>query len=181
MSEWTKKRIDEAFTALVSEYGYEKVTVEMILERASLSKTTFYRYFRNKADVMDGHYRRLYDSAFEDKNTQKLEDLFTALFRITREHPEELSMFDTIGYDSYRDFIYHYTYRRGKQIIEKAWGRPLSEKEDFNIAYFCGGGARILEEWVCGRYRDMTPEEAGQAVAKIIDTRYRVPLRKEKR
>ncbi|MBR2552089.1 MAG: TetR/AcrR family transcriptional regulator, partial [Erysipelotrichaceae bacterium] len=78
MSEWTKKRIDEAFTALVSEYGYEKVTVEMILERVSLSKTTFYRYFRNKADVMDGHYRRLYDSAFEDKNTQKLEDLFTA-------------------------------------------------------------------------------------------------------
>ncbi|MCR5299588.1 MAG: TetR/AcrR family transcriptional regulator [Erysipelotrichaceae bacterium] len=179
MSKWTKKRIDEAFTALVAEHGYENVTVAMIMERADVSKTTFYRYFRNKSDVMDGHYRRLYDAAFEDENCRTLEDLFTGLFRITREHPEELSMFDTVGYDSYRDFIYNYTYQRGKQIMEKGWGRPLTEKEDFNIAFFCGGGARILEEWVCGRYRSMTPEEAGRALAKIIDQRYRVPIYKK--
>ncbi len=179
MSRWTKKRIDEAFTALVTQHGYEDVTVAMIMEKADVSKTTFYRYFRNKADVMDYHYRNLYDEAFENENCHTLEDLFTLLFRTSREHPEELAMFDTIGYDSYREFIYNYTYRRGKQIIETAWGRPLTEREDFNIAYFCGGGARILEEWACGRYSGMTPEEAGAAAAKIIHGRYQVPIIKK--
>lgn len=179
MSKWTKKRIDKAFTELVSEVGYENVTVMMIMERAEVGKTTFYRYFRNKADVMDAHYRDLYDAAIADENCVELADLFTLLFRTTREHPEELSMFDTIGYDSYREFIYNYTYQCGRKIMESAWGRPLTEKEDFHVAFFCGGGARMLEDWACGRYRSMSAEEAGTEAASMMHTEYQVRINKE--
>jgi len=37
--------IISAFSALVAERSYEEVTVEMIIRRAEVSKTTFYRYF----------------------------------------------------------------------------------------------------------------------------------------
>ena len=176
MNKWTRKRILDVFTGLVSEYGYEHVTVAMILEKAEVGKTTFYRYFDNKADLLYEHYKDLYDAAIEDEHCVELKDLFIVLFRIAREHPEELSLFDTIGIDSYREFIYKYTCARGKQILEKAWGRPLTQKENFSVAFFCGGGARMLEEFACGRYRDMTPEEAGNIAASIMHVPYRVKI-----
>ena len=176
MNQWTRKRILDAFTELVSEEGYDNVTAEMIMKRADVGKTTFYRYFRNKAAVMYAHYQELYDEAIADENCTTLTDLFTLLLKTTRERPEELHMFDTIGYDSYREFIYTYTYNRGRQIMETAWGRPLSSKEDFVVAFFCGGGARILEEWACGRYGDLSNEEAGKAIGSLVQPRYSVQL-----
>lgn len=176
MNKWTKKRILDVFTELVDEYGYEDVTIQMILEKAEVGKTTFYRYFRNKSDLLYAHYKDLYDAAIDDDNCKDLEDLYVSLFRTIRERPEELAMFDTIGYDSYLEFIYQYTLTRGKQILEKAWGRPLTLKEHFHVAFFCGGGARILEEYACGRYRELTPEELGREAASIMHSPYKVKI-----
>ncbi len=176
MNKWTRKRILDTFTDLVSEHGYENVTVQMILEKADVGKTTFYRYFRDKADLLYEHYKDLYDAAIEDENCVELKDLFSLLFRKVREHPEELSLFDTIGFDSYREFIYKYTCARGRQIMEKAWGRPLTMKENFHVSFFCGGGAKMLEEYACGRYRDMTPEEAGAEAASMMHAQYDVKI-----
>ncbi len=179
MNKWTRKRILDAFTALVMEHGYDEVTVEAVRKKAEVGKTTFYRYFRNKADMLNAHYQDLYDAAIESEQCTTLEDLFTLLFRTTRENPEELSMFDTLGHESYREFIYRYTFRRGKQIIETAWGRPLTVVEEFHVAFFCGGGARMLEEWACGRYREMTSEEAGRESASMVHDLYSVQIEKE--
>ena len=178
MNKWTRKRILDTFTELVNEHGYDAVTIQMILEKAEIGKTSFYRYFRNKSDLLYGHYEDLYDAAVEDEQCNDVTDLFILLLKITRENPEELSMFDTIGYESYREFIYKYTYARGKEILETAWKRQLTEKEKFHVAFFCGGGARILEEYACGKYRNMTPEEAGKAVASMASDRYRVTIDK---
>ena len=48
MNKWTKKRIIDAFSALVARCGYDEITVEMILKEAEVSKTTFYRYFHDR-------------------------------------------------------------------------------------------------------------------------------------
>ena len=176
MNIWTKKRIMTAFTELVEEEGYDHLTVEAIAKRADVSKATFYRYFKTKTDLLDAHYRDLYDAAFEDKNCRNLQDLFTLLLKQIRENPGELSMFDTVGYDSYREFIYKYTYTRGKAVIEKAWGRKLNRTEELHVALFCGGGARIMEEWACGKYRDLTAEEAGKEIASMVGREYFVKL-----
>ena len=63
MNKFTRKRIIDAFTQLVSEYGYENVNVAMIIKRAEVGKTTFYRYFKDKRDVMFAHCQNLYDTA----------------------------------------------------------------------------------------------------------------------
>ena len=180
MNKWTRRRIIDAFSELVFEYGYEDVTVTMIMDKAEVGKTTFYRYFQNKADVLNARCKDMYDSAINDKDCLNLEDLFTRLFRFSREHPEELSMYDTIGYYSYRDFMYKYTYNTGKRIMESAWGRPLTVKEDFHVAFFCAGGSKMLEEWTCGKYRTMTPEEAGHESASMMHTQYDVDLQNTK-
>ena len=67
-NKWTRQRILDAFTQLVTEAGYENVTLVMIREKAEVGKTTFYRYFKDKADLLDAHYRAIYDDAFSDEN-----------------------------------------------------------------------------------------------------------------
>lgn len=48
----TRKAIQDAFTSLVSERGFDAVTVRDITERAMVNRATFYRHFRDKHAVM---------------------------------------------------------------------------------------------------------------------------------
>ena len=47
-----RERLAEAAFALFDEHGYEQTTVDDITERAGLGRTTFFRYYRSKDDVI---------------------------------------------------------------------------------------------------------------------------------
>ncbi|MCF0105234.1 MAG: TetR/AcrR family transcriptional regulator [Holdemanella sp.] len=176
MNKFTRKRIIDAFTQLVSEYGYENVNVAMIIKRAEVGKTTFYRYFKDKRDVMFAHCQNLYDTALENKECHTFKDLSIILFRETENNMDILALLDTIGYDSYNDFLYKYMFKRGKEIIEKSWGRSLTKAEEFKVSMFSAGCAKILQEWACGKYHEMSAEQAGEIVSTWISDRYNVLL-----
>jgi len=50
------------FPALMMEKGYGKITVQDILKRAQIGRTTFYAYFTSKEDVLKASTERLRDS-----------------------------------------------------------------------------------------------------------------------
>ena len=84
MKKQTKKKIIDAFSKLVSERSYDEVTVEMIIQEADIGKTTFYRYFHDKADVMSERFKMIYDEAIISSECKSLEDLFETLLRQAR-------------------------------------------------------------------------------------------------
>src|ERR1700760_4030013 len=47
-----RERLAQAAFTLSDEHGYEQTTVDDITERASLGRTTFFRYYRSKEDVI---------------------------------------------------------------------------------------------------------------------------------
>ena len=47
-----RERLAEAAFTLFDEHGYEQTTVDDITERAGLGRTTFFRYYRSKDDVI---------------------------------------------------------------------------------------------------------------------------------
>lgn len=49
----TKHRFSKALYLLVTERHYDKITIYHILEKAGISRRTFYRYFNSKSDLMD--------------------------------------------------------------------------------------------------------------------------------
>lgn len=180
MAKWTRNRIINAFCELVAERSYNEVTVEMIIRRAEVSKTTFYRYFCDKDAVMEARFQMLYDEAVISSECVTLQDLFATLLRQARQHPDQHAMFNTVGHNSYREFIYRYTYAMGREIMEAAWGRPVSDIEDFHIAYFCAGGSTILQEWCMGRrFTNMTEDEAAAEICSMIHSPFMVDLSDE--
>ena len=54
-----RDRLAEAAFALFDERGYEQTTVDDITERAGLGRTTFFRYYRSKEDVIFPDHDRL--------------------------------------------------------------------------------------------------------------------------
>ena len=77
-----RHRIVETATELFTRYGFRRVTIEEICRSAGASKMTFYKYFRNKMDLLrsiwdgwlDDGYRRLDEiDAMEIPFREKLE------------------------------------------------------------------------------------------------------------
>src|ERR1700730_3048101 len=54
-----RQRLAEAAFALFDERGYEQTTVDDITERAGLGRTTFFRHYRSKEDVIFPDHDRL--------------------------------------------------------------------------------------------------------------------------
>lgn len=50
----TRAALFEAFTSLVLSRDYEKITVEDIIDRAGVARSTFYNHYRNKDDILSG-------------------------------------------------------------------------------------------------------------------------------
>jgi AcrR family transcriptional regulator len=74
-SEWpmtkqsARDRLAQAAFALFDERGYEQATIDDITERAGLGRTTFFRYYRSKEDVIFPDHDRLLDQIRERLRT----------------------------------------------------------------------------------------------------------------
>jgi AcrR family transcriptional regulator len=55
----TRRLLREALVALVAEKGYDRVTVQDVLDRADLGRATFYAHFRDKDDLLLGAFDEL--------------------------------------------------------------------------------------------------------------------------
>ena len=64
-----RERLAVAAFALFDERGYEQTTVEDITERAGLGRTTFFRYYRSKDDVIFPDHDRLLEQIAERLRT----------------------------------------------------------------------------------------------------------------
>ena len=58
----TRRQLREALLALVVERGYDRVTVQDVLDRADLSRATFYAHYRDKDDLLVGSLAELLDA-----------------------------------------------------------------------------------------------------------------------
>lgn len=60
----SRDKLLEAGTSLFMKYGVRKTSVEEICRKADLSKMTFYKYFRNKNELVAAIRERLLDKGF---------------------------------------------------------------------------------------------------------------------
>ncbi len=83
-------------------YGFKKVSIEEICQKAEVSKMTFYRYFENKAEIAKAVYDEVIDDGIhkfkavmsDDKTTsiQKVEQLLQLKMNSTNEISQDFLM-----------------------------------------------------------------------------------------
>lgn len=90
MDNSTELSILNAAKRLFWKHGIKRVTVEEICKEASLSKTTFYRFFNNKTDVANRVLHELFESSLSKyKNIMSQDIPFSQKIRLIVEMKHE--------------------------------------------------------------------------------------------
>lgn len=165
----TRTAIVEAFNKLIEKEDFESITVAAIIEKADVSKATFYRYFKDKYDVMNYNYKILLDDAVGLRSISNYRDLYCQLYRLGETKLRTISgAFKSKGVNSFAYYIYHYSRDTVVEITRlNRGGAGLTEGENIQLDVFCYGIGHMYEKWVNDKYR-ISPEDAADRLFEIM-------------
>lgn len=141
-----------ALNRLIARMDMEKITTEKIVEEAKISRATFYRYFKDKYDVLNRNYKELLDGCLRQCGGYR--ELFTLLYRHAREEWSDFHRaFSTTGVNSFENYISRYSRSVVEQITsENRDGQGLTSKEQLQLDVFCRGISDMYKKWTLGQY-----------------------------
>ena len=151
------------------ENDFHKISVEMIMEKATVSRSTFYRYFKDKYDVMNANYKNLLDYYVSPEHSSNYRDLCYHLFKYGQEN---LMMFknalNSTGFNSFRNFIYEYSYETALAITQSNRnGAGFTPVEELQVDVFCNGICAVYKNMVYQRY-EINPSDAADALYEMM-------------
>ena len=69
----TRKLLHESLLALMIEKGYEAVTIQHIIDRANVGRSTFYSHFLDKQDLLQSGFDQLKQQLTHQKMIKNLQ------------------------------------------------------------------------------------------------------------
>lgn len=163
MKSLTKDHILKSFNQLLREHQFEEITVKMIIDESGVSKSTFYRCYLDKYDVMNYNYKKRLDSWVHSQNCKSWRELYQRIFRATAyDRKREKNAFSYVGPNSYSAFLYDYSYAMIEQITTISRGKPLTKEEHLQLSLFCYGGIALDVDWINHKINCTTEEISEQ-------------------
>lgn len=105
-SQRTRKRLQGVFMQLVREQGYAATTIGQVADRAGVARSTVYRYFEDKIDLLLSIHTTMFESLTIDLNTrtawladQPPESVVTFFSRFSPGSAAAMGMYQSVGDD----------------------------------------------------------------------------------
>lgn len=174
MTDRTRKDIMRAYNTLIKKSCMDKITVAQLAKEAGISKATFYRYFKDKYDVMNYNYKVLLDSMATPEKSSSYKDLYRNLYKHGQENWKFLqNAFETIGRNSFGEYIETYSMQLVEKItMHNRGGLGLTEMEKLQCDVFSRGIPYMYRKWIFDKY-SLNPDEAAQALYEIMPSTLR--------
>lgn len=172
-----KEILAESFREIAENKPVDKITVQDIIENCGYSKTTFYRLFKDKYDLMAWDYIRSHklimaqtESADYEWKTTLIEGAL--LFNEQKEYLKNL-LLHTNGHDSFSRYMKKVHFDSLEKCVLDASGMmELDVKTEMYVRTYCQGTTDLTCDWIMGMY-DATPEE----LAEVFENCLPIPLR----
>lgn len=146
----TKQIITDSFVQLVHEASFNKITTQMILDRSGVARSTFYRYFKDKYDVMTWYYQEFANGLTELYKFADYRILLekTAIFlKDNKTYFEKIAL--TTGANSFSTFLdkimTSYFENVYMEYLEK---EELSIQDYYQISVLVGGFGAALKMYI---------------------------------
>lgn len=152
MPERTRTEIINAFNRLIKKREFDQITSLDLAKEAGISKATFYRYFKDKYDVMNYNYKYLLDNCLKEATDYR--DLFFRLYRGAETNWTHLHRaFNTTGINSFENYIYTYSMEVAETITKQnRGGKGYTPEEVLQVDVFCYGVSYMYKKWTLGKY-----------------------------
>lgn len=155
----TKLIIYLAYSNLMASRSIDAITIQDIIDDAEISRSTFYRHFKDKYEIACWYYDDCVQQLKRKRQANTDLDIEFAIVRvITKNQSFFQKVFNVEGQDSFEEYIADYTYRYFLTELEKGRQKALSEPEKFALKIYCDGASATMKQWLnsTSRYKDDT-------------------------
>lgn len=145
---YVKQEVTSALFKLIKLYKYSEITVSQIVLESKVSRSSFYRNFIDKDDILRQYLRGVIVELQEESKKDN-EDLFSKLFNYFYENKDLYVMLYDLG-------LYYFIHENIKEICALE-----SEKNNITAyikSWFIGAMTGLLDEWI-SRGMQEPPEE----------------------
>ena len=177
----TRDAIFSAFSTLLAEKNYNRITVQEIIDRADVGRTTFYAHFETKDDLLKELCEELFGhilgSAADCSHTHGLysdgtapESVFCHLLQHLQEN--DYNILGLLSGESSEIFLRYFKDGLNelirKQFMRPEMGRKSSVPQDFLINHVSGSFLEMVLWWV-RRCMRQTPPELDRYFRAVIE------------
>ena len=177
----TRAAIFSAFGALLEEKSYSHITVQDIIDRADVGRTTFYAHFETKDDLLKELCEELFghiiSSAMDCTHTHGLysdgtapESVFCHLLQHLQEN--DCNILGLLSCESSEIFLRYFKDSLNElirtQFIEKRMAANPEVPLDFLIKHISGSFVEMVLWWIRGKMKQR-PEELDQYFRAVIE------------
>jgi AcrR family transcriptional regulator len=176
----TLQLLQNALVELISEKGYDAVTIQEILDRANVGRSTFYAHFENKDHLLNSILIRL-NEMFEQRNKQLAEGKIKSglmhngsdmSFKVLQFVEQNHRFFKALlGQQNNRalnqpvyDYLFAQTYQHLGLLIPRQKVDPL--RLEMVVHYYVSAFVGILVWWL-ENDRPYSVEELGQLLKQL--------------
>lgn len=175
----TRNAIFDAFSELLSQKSFNKITVQEIIDAANVGRTTFYAHFETKDDLLREMCTEIFDHVFSD--TQQEEN--THDFSLAAEKPEALithilyhlrdnrkNILGILSCESGELFLRFFRQYLNKALSSHMIGSGSSKSDipqDFLMNHISGSFVNMVQWWIKNGLKQ-SPEELAKYFSAVI-------------
>lgn len=177
----TRAAIFKAFSALLSEKSYGRITVQEIIDEADVGRTTFYAHFETKDELLKTLCEELFghiiDSALDCTHTHGLysngnvpESVFCHLLQHLQENDNNI--LGLLSCESSEIFLRYFKDSLNElirmQFVNQNRKKNTSIPQDFLINHISGSFVEMVLWWIKGHMKQK-PEELDGYFRAVIE------------
>jgi len=169
-------RLADALTELMQTKEFSKITVTEIARKCNLTRQIFYRYFKDKNDLIGLVYIKEFEKHICMKDTFVWED---SILRMINYLYSERIFYQPLGLADNDDMLYKILYNQAlmiyRNIIEYKTKALISHELEFLLELYCRGGIDLLVNWIgtgmeipCEELKDLFLEGMPDPIKKLL-------------
>lgn len=168
-SQRTRQALSNALVELMAEQTYNTITVQEIIDRANVGRSTFYAHFSDKDDLLSTVFEQ-FGKNLELASTRSYQLL---PIREVFEHvAENYRQFKVFTWGSGTDFMFRAVHDHLDIHLEKRLQEKLGEEKPSvlvkMVAHYITGVLMTLIQWWVDERKPFTPEEMDSYFHRLV-------------
>ena len=152
IAEQSKEKFAKALLVIMEQYDFKEITITQLSQEAGLSRKTFYRLFKDKEELINFFFEKLYRECLVQIKARQLQhywDVVQCYFDFCEERKELLSLLKrnnllVLLFEG----SYKYSFKVFEYVRSKETADIYSSFLPYLLAYSIGGMYSMLLKWV---------------------------------